>query len=84
MRAVRRCCHAPNRVQAQAILVDDWRLERLIDRLPNRVRSIVRFLRRPSVRWLRFPTGLLLAFGGIRVPADLWILDASYRLGAPR
>ena len=65
MRAVCRCCHAPNRVQAQAILVDDWRLDRLIDRLPNRVRSTVRFLRRPSARWLRFPMGLLLAFGGI-------------------
>jgi hypothetical protein len=63
MRAVCRCC--PKRVQAQAILADDWRLARLIDRLPNRVRSTVRFLRRPSVRWLRFPMGLLLAFGGI-------------------
>ena len=44
---------------------DDWRLERLIDRLPARLGAAVRFLRRPSGRWLRIPTGLLLIVGGI-------------------
>jgi hypothetical protein len=44
---------------------DDWRLERLIDRLPWRIRSGVRRVRQPSCRWLRIPTGLLLTCGGI-------------------
>ena len=44
---------------------DDWRLERLIDRLPTRLGAAVRFLRRPSGRWLRIPAGLLLIVGGI-------------------
>ena len=58
------CCVA-NQVRVQSMRADDWRLDRLIDRLPNRVRTTVRFLRQPSARWLRFPMGLLLAFGGI-------------------
>jgi hypothetical protein len=44
---------------------DDWRLERLIDRLPDRLGAAVRFLRKPSGRWLRIPAGLLLIIGGI-------------------
>src|SRR6185312_11357512 len=39
---------------------DDWRLELLIDRLPSRLGAAVRFLRKPSGRWLRIPVGLLL------------------------
>src|SRR5215831_13491346 len=54
------CCVA-NQVRVQSMRADDWRLDRLIDRLPNRVRTTVRFLRQPSARWLRFPMGLLLA-----------------------
>ncbi len=38
----------------------EHRVERLIDRLPDRLRTITRWLRRPSSRWLRVPTGLLL------------------------
>jgi hypothetical protein len=44
---------------------DDWRLEMLIDRLPRRMGTAVRFLRRPSGRWLRIPAGSLLITGGI-------------------
>jgi hypothetical protein len=44
---------------------DDWRLERLISRLPKPVRSIVRYLRQPSGRWLRIPTGVLLTLAGL-------------------
>jgi len=57
------CCVA-TQVRAQSMRADDWRLDRLIDRLPNRVRTIVRFLRQPSARWLRIPMGVLLTFGG--------------------
>jgi hypothetical protein len=41
------------------------RLERLIDRLPNRLQSSIRWLRRPSSRWVRIPTGILLIGGGL-------------------
>ena len=44
---------------------DDWRLERLIDRLPTRLRATVHLLRQPSGRWLRIPTGSLLIVGGV-------------------
>lgn len=41
------------------------RLERLIDRLPRRLQAAVRWLRRPSSRWLRIPAGMLLIGGGL-------------------
>jgi hypothetical protein len=44
---------------------DDWRMERMIDRLPHWLGKAARFLRRPSSRWLRVPAGLLLIVGGI-------------------
>ena len=37
----------------------EHRVERLIDRLPERLRTTVRWLRRPSSRWVRVPAGLL-------------------------
>lgn len=43
----------------------DWRLERLIERLPNRLCGAVRYLRQPSGRWFRIPVGVLLIVGGI-------------------
>jgi hypothetical protein len=55
--------------QAQTPSADDWRLERLIDRSPQRIRSSILFLRAPSNRWLRIPTGLFLTVGGV-----LWFL----------
>ena len=62
----------PNEGEANSTNVDDWRLERLIDRLPKRVRSTVRYVRQPSARWLRIPTGVLLTVGGV-----LWILPIA-------
>jgi hypothetical protein len=43
----------------------DWRLERLISRLPRRLGAAVHFLRQPSGRWYRIPAGLLLIIGGV-------------------
>src|SRR5262249_47638684 len=62
---------------------EDWRLERLIDRAPNRIRSTVRFLRQPSSRWLRIPAGSLLTVGGVLwfLPvAGLWMLPIGLAL----
>jgi hypothetical protein len=42
----------------------DYRLERLIARLPARCQRAVRWLRRPSARWARIPAGILLVLGG--------------------
>jgi hypothetical protein len=53
------------------------RLEQLIDRLPRRLRSVVRWLRRPSSRWVRIPAGLLLiggSFLSILPVFGLWML----------
>ena len=69
--------------EAAATSVDDWRLERLIDRLPKPVRATVRFVRQPSGRWLRIPTALLLTLGGILwfLPvAGLWMLPIGLAL----
>jgi hypothetical protein len=41
------------------------RLELLIRRLPERLQSAVRWLRRPAARWVRIPAGLLLIVGSI-------------------
>ncbi len=43
----------------------DQRVERLIERLPGRFRSSIRWLRRPSSLWVRMPVGVLLICGGV-------------------
>jgi hypothetical protein len=43
----------------------EHQLERLIDRLPSGLQATVRWLRRPSSRWVRIPAGLLLIVGGL-------------------
>jgi hypothetical protein len=43
----------------------EQRLERLINRLPLRLQRMVRWLRRPSSRWVRVPAGVLLICGGL-------------------
>jgi hypothetical protein len=53
-------------------IAGDHRLERLIDRLPRFLRSRVRWLRQPSLIWLRIPAGILLIAGGL--PSFLPIL----------
>jgi tellurite resistance protein TerB len=70
-----------NEIQAHAVRTDDWRLERLIDRLPNRIRSTIRSVR--QARWLRIPMGLALTLGGALwfLPiAGLWMLPIGLAL----
>jgi hypothetical protein len=58
-------------------------LERLIGRLPTRLQTSVRWLRRPSSRWVRIPAGLLLIVGGILsvLPLlGLWMLPLGLML----
>jgi hypothetical protein len=72
-----------NKVPAQAVSADDWRFDRLVDRLPQRIGSTIRFVRRPSARWLRIPVGLLLTLGGVLwfLPiAGLWMLPLGLAL----
>jgi hypothetical protein len=72
-----------NELQAHAVSADDWRLEQLINRLPKRIRSTIRFVRQPSSRWLRIPAGLLLTVGGVLwfLPiAGLWMLPIGLML----
>ena len=72
-----------NEVRAHAVGADDWRLERLLNRLPKSVRSTVRFVRQPSARWLRIPTGVLLTVGGglwFLPIAGLWMLPIGLAL----
>ncbi len=53
------------------------RLGYLIDRLPRRFQSAVRWLRRPSSRWVRIPAAILLiggSFLSILPVFGLWML----------
>jgi hypothetical protein len=66
--------HAPDDAARER---HERRLERLIDRLPNRAQAPTRWLRRPSARWVRVPAGLLLIFGGLLAVLPLlglWML----------
>jgi hypothetical protein len=61
----------------------DLRIERLIDRLPNSVRSTIRWLRRPSSRRVRVPAGVLLiggSFLSILPFFGLWMLPLGLML----
>jgi hypothetical protein len=44
---------------------EERRLERLIDRLPYTMQKVTRWLRRPSLWWVRLPAGILLIGGGL-------------------
>jgi hypothetical protein len=53
------------------------RLELLGRQLPSRIQRTFRWLRQPSVRWLRIPAGILLIMGGflsILPIFGLWML----------
>lgn len=53
------------------------RLERLTARLPVRVQRAIRWLRRPSVRWLRIGAGVFFILGGLLAVLPvfgLWML----------
>ena len=41
----------------------EHRIERLIDRLPGRLQTTIRWLRRPGLRWVRLVAGVLLIVG---------------------
>ncbi len=61
----------------------EHRLERLIDRLPGRWQTTIRWLRRPSLRWVRVPAALLLICGGcasILPFFGLWMLPLGLML----
>jgi hypothetical protein len=61
----------------------DHRLEKLIDRLPGRMQTITRWLRRPNARWVRIPAGVLLICGGalsILPFLGLWMLPLGLML----
>ena len=56
--------YAPS-VSHSVVPQHEHQLERLIDRLPRTLQATVRWLRRPSSRWVRIPVGLLLIVGGV-------------------
>ena len=62
---------------------DHHLVEGLIERLPGRIRTPMRWLRRPSSRWARLPTGVLLIGGGFLsvLPLfGLWMLPLGLML----
>jgi hypothetical protein len=55
-------------------------IEQLIDRLPGRIQSTVRWLRLPSSQWVRIPAGMLFVCGGVLsiLPIlGLWMLPVG-------
>jgi hypothetical protein len=56
---------ATNNTLAHAAGANDQHVELLIERLPRRARSVVRFLRQPSGRRFRIPAGVFLTFAGL-------------------
>jgi hypothetical protein len=70
-------------VQPPTTTAPDQRIERLIDRLPLRVGSVIRWLRQPSSFWIRMPAGALLICGGLVsfLPIfSLWMLPLGLLL----
>jgi hypothetical protein len=70
-------CQNANDADSTAQAHREWRLERLIRRLPIRLQSAVRWLRQPSARWVRVPAGFLLIAGSflsILPVFGLWML----------
>src|SRR5687768_4222794 len=51
--------------RAATASLHDHRLERLLDRLPDRWCNTLRWLRHPSARWARIPAAVLLILGGV-------------------
>jgi len=61
----------------------DWRLEALIDRLPQRLGGAVSYLLQPKSRWVRIPAGVLLIGAGLLafLPVlGIWMLPLGLAL----
>jgi hypothetical protein len=61
----------------------EQRLDRLIGRLPRRLQAVIRWLRKPSARWVRIPAGVLLIGGSVLsiLPLfGLWMLPLGLLL----
>jgi hypothetical protein len=70
-------CSEANEIQAHAMSANDPRVDQVIDRLPQKMRAMVRMLRQSSSRRLRIAMGILLTLGGVLwfLPiAGLWML----------
>lgn len=83
MERLSKACAVTNEIEANAKAAGDWRLERLINRLPHRIGSTIRFVRQPTSRWLRIPTAVLLTVGGglwFLPIAGLWMLPIGLAL----
>lgn len=72
---------------SRMVAKDEERLNRQLDRieqeLPNRLSRCIRWLREPSSRWVRIPTGILLILGGVFsiLPVlGLWMLPLGLLL----
>jgi hypothetical protein len=61
---IRRIASSPG-ADAPGPRAGDDRLEQLVDRLPRRLRSPIRWLWRPSAFWMRAPASVLLICGGV-------------------
>jgi hypothetical protein len=58
-------------------------LERMIDRLPGRLQTVVRWLRKPALRWVRLVAGVLFiagAFLSILPLFGIWMLPLGLML----
>jgi hypothetical protein len=58
-------------------------LDRLVDRLPRRFQTVVRWLRRPALRWVRLVAGVLFiagAFLSILPLFGIWMLPLGLML----
>ena len=75
------CCSAtPSKTASQH---HEQRIERLIGRLPGRLQTIIRWLRRPGLRWVRVLAGLLFiagAFLSILPVFGIWMLPLGLML----
>ena len=75
--------HAPAASPGPSNAPDHDLAQRLISRLPDRLRAAMRWLLQPSSRWARIPAGVLLVCGGlfsILPLLGLWMLPLGLLL----
>ena len=74
------CSATPHKTVSQH---HEQRIERLIGRLPKKLQTIIRWLRRPGLRWVRVLAGLLFiagAFLSILPVFGIWMLPLGLML----